>query len=65
MSCYTYINALRKFNTTKSNTNREELCILKHNYKNTVNLKHSRNIASKIQEIEMLRYLNPKFLEIF
>jgi hypothetical protein len=56
----TYLNALRKFNMTKSNIDREELCILKHNYKTTVKLKRSRNRASKIREIEMLRYSNPK-----
>lgn len=31
----TYLNALRKFNMTKSNIDREELCILKQNYKKT------------------------------
>lgn len=36
------------------------MCILKQNYKKTVKLKRSRKRASKIREIEMLRYSNPK-----
>ena len=54
-----YLEALHKFNTYNSNSNRENFCLLKKKYKALV--KHKRNAfeLKKISQIEKLRFSKP------
>jgi len=55
-----YLHALRTYNFTKNNTNREYYCQCKKSYKDLCKRKRRQSELKRISEIEKLRFSKPK-----